>query len=60
MPQYKVESDRLEGFAVGAVIADSDLPEGTNVDALIAGGFISPAVKRTTEKTTGVEEKNNG
>lgn len=57
MAQYKIESDRLDGFAVGAVVDESAFAEGTNVAALVEGGFISPAVKRAAEKQQTNEEK---
>lgn len=57
MAQYKIESDRLEGFSVGAVVDESAFAGGTNVAALVEGGFISPAVKRAAEKQTSNEEK---
>lgn len=47
MAQYKVESDRLEGFKVGDIVTESDFAEGVNVDALVEGGFISPNKAKT-------------
>lgn len=41
MAQYKVESPLLDGFKVGDVISASDFADGTNIDALLDGGFIS-------------------
>lgn len=57
MTQYKIESDRLEGFSVGAVVEESAFAEGTNVAALVEGGFISPAAKRAADKQSTSEEK---
>lgn len=47
MAQYKVESERLEGFKAGDVVTESDFAEGVNIDALIEGGFISPNKTKT-------------
>ena len=57
MAQYKIESDRLDGFTIGTVVDESAFTEGTNVAALVEGGFISPAVKRAAEKQQTNEEK---
>jgi hypothetical protein len=43
--QYKVESGLLDGFAVGDIVSESDFAEGTNVDALVEGGFLSATSK---------------
>lgn len=39
MSTYKVTSDRLQGFDLGAVVEAKDL-DGLNIDALIAGGHL--------------------
>lgn len=52
MAQYKVESELLDGFKVGDVISDSDFPEGTNIDALLDGGFITAKTNKPADKQT--------
>lgn len=56
MSQYKIESDRLDGMALGSIVSASDFAEGINIQALIEGGFISPVTKRTAEKASSSEE----
>ena len=49
MAQFKVDSDILDGFKRDDIINDVDMPEGTNVDALVEGGFLVPQDKKTTK-----------
>ncbi len=56
MAQYKVESELLDGFKVGDVVADSDFAEGINIDALIDGGFISAVKSKAATTTESVKE----
>jgi hypothetical protein len=57
MNQYKIESDRIDGMAQGSIVSASDFAEGTNLDALIEGGFITVASKRAAEKTPIISEE---
>lgn len=45
MAQYKVESPLVDGFAVGDTVSESDFAEGTNIEALVEGGFLSATNK---------------
>lgn len=40
MASYIVRSERLAGFPAGTVLEDTDLPQGTNVAALVTGGHL--------------------
>jgi hypothetical protein len=53
---YKVGARPVAGHEPGASITDKDLPEGVNVDALLAGGLLElddgKKGSQTTEKQT--------
>lgn len=57
MNQYKIESDRIDGMAQGSTVSASDFAEGTNIEALIEGGFITVVSKRAAEKTAPISEE---
>lgn len=40
MSDYVVISHRLVGFPFGTVLADTDLPDGVNVAALVSGSHL--------------------
>jgi len=42
MAQYKVTSNRLDVAEEGKLVSEKDLPEGTNVGALVEGGHLTP------------------
>lgn len=42
MTQYKIVSDNLAAGEAGKIVHDRDFPDGTNIEALIAGGHIVP------------------
>jgi hypothetical protein len=54
MSKYTITSDRVAGYAVGDTVLDSEL-ESLNIDALIEGGHISPAVV-TSKKSSDTKD----
>lgn len=45
MATFKVISAKVAGVEAGKTVNEADLPEGTNIDALIAAGHLAPIAK---------------
>lgn len=60
MAQYKIESPLLDGFTVGDLVSASDFAEGTNLDALVEGGFITLSKAKPEPKSELPKESTNG
>ena len=50
--RFKVASNNLVGHVSGDTVTAADLPEGTNVDALVRAGALKVATKAATPKAT--------
>ena len=62
MSSYRIMSDKTTFGPAGTIVSENDLAS-VNIDALVAGGHISPAKAETTETTTkpkGKGSKSNG
>lgn len=54
---YKVAADNLVGHEAGEHITADDLPAGTNVDALVGAGVLTPVKKATPKPADKADEQ---
>lgn len=55
MATYKVLSDRLTGLSQDSTVSLEQLPDGLNVEALVAGGHLAEVGKVQEMKATEVK-----